>query len=83
MARHKDTDWNLSEGTLSSDGKRTTHSWDAIHSALLMDIRDELKRINSVLHCYDFLKLPRAVDSIRRNTARPKKNLRKSADKKS
>lgn len=64
MARHKDTNWNLSEGTKTSTG--TTHRWESIHTALLMDIRDELKELNSLLHCHNFTGIPTTLRSIRR-----------------
>lgn len=38
MARHKDVEWTLSD----------TPSWDAAKLATLMDIRDELKKSNSL-----------------------------------
>lgn len=48
MPRHKDTEWNLPEGAPSPDGGRS-HQWSSIHSALLMDIRDEMKENNRLL----------------------------------
>ena len=47
MARHKNVDWNL---PLDS-GNPNRHTWDSIHTALLMDLRDELQRLNSLMHC--------------------------------
>jgi hypothetical protein len=72
MARHKDMDWNLAEGTPQPGGSKT-HTWDSIHTALLMDIRDELKRINSRLDCRETQLIPRYLKRIAANTARPKK----------
>jgi hypothetical protein len=60
MARHKNTVWNLPEGTPSDSGS-TTHSWDSIHAALLMDVRDELREMNSRLSCS---RIPRALDAV-------------------
>lgn len=40
--------------------------------AVLMDIRDELQRLNDVLHCHNFLSIPFKLDAIKRNTAKPK-----------
>ncbi len=71
MARHKDQNWNLPEGTPTSNGSRE-HQWNSILVALLMDIRDELKSMNAILHCSNFLRIPHKLDEIRRNTAKKK-----------
>ncbi|MFA5936556.1 MAG: hypothetical protein WC822_01615 [Candidatus Paceibacterota bacterium] len=34
--------------------------------AVLMDIRDELKKLNSVFECVNFLKIPKMLRDIRR-----------------
>ena len=72
MARHKDQNWTLPDGTDQPDGSRT-HLWESITAALLMDIRDELKRMNAILHCSNFLRIPHKLDEIRRNTAKRRK----------
>ena len=74
MARHKDQNWNLPEGTPTANGARE-HQWDSIKVALLMDIRDELQSLNRVLHCTNFLRIPQKLDDIRRNTAKKKRKL--------
>jgi len=61
MARHANADWILPE--------RVTQS-EHVTWALLMDIRDELKRLNSVLHCSSFLDIPHKLDVIKRNTTK-------------
>lgn len=71
MARLKDVNWNLPEGTPSSTGGRT-HSWEAIHAALLMDIRDELKALNQTLGCY---RVARMCDDINRIDRRLQKHM--------
>lgn len=76
MARHKDTEWSLPEGSPNANGG-TTHTWDTIHSALLMDIRDELKSLNCLLHCMNFIRIPQKLDAIRRNTSK-KRRAKKS-----
>lgn len=71
MARFKDVEWNLPvkpEGNIDS--------WDALHGALLMDIRDELKRLNGLLHCSNFTGIPHTLLRISRNTAKPRKKKR-------
>lgn len=75
MARHKDMGWNLPEGTPSRGGV-STHEWQSIHSALLMDIRDELKRLNSTLHCASFLEIPHKLEQIARNTKKRKRGAK-------
>lgn len=65
--RRKDVTWDVTGG----DGK--VSSWEQAHAALLMDIRDELKKLNSLLHCHNFQAIPRKLDRISRNTAKPRK----------
>lgn len=62
MARHKDSNWNLPDGERQPSGS-STHSWQSIQSALLMDLRDELKELNRTLACY---RVREAMDAIRR-----------------
>lgn len=64
MARHRDGDWDLPDDI----------SWDKVPVAVLMDIRDELKTLNRLLRCPNFLGMPHALDKIERNTRkRPRK----------
>lgn len=65
MARHANIDWNLPEGT-------PTHQWSSIHAALLMDLRDELQRLNRLLQCSNFQNIPRTLRAIQRNTTKRK-----------
>lgn len=71
MARHKDMDWTLPEGVRSPTG-RNTHSWESIHAALLMDLRDELKELNRTLGCY---RVRRMIDAVERLDRRLAKHL--------
>lgn len=64
MPRHKDLEWNLPEGT--KERGCTRHSWETINSALLMDIRDELKSLNALLHCTNFTGIPWELTRMRR-----------------
>lgn len=41
MARHKNVEWSLPEGT-----PQGSHQWPSIQTAILMDIRDELRQLN-------------------------------------
>jgi hypothetical protein len=70
MARFKDNNWDLPS---TADGR--ARDWDAARLAVLMDIRDELKNLNRVLGCPNFLDIPKTLRSIRRKipTPRPKK----------
>jgi hypothetical protein len=61
--RHKDADWNL--------GEKPT--WDGAQLAVLMDLRDEIKRLNSLLYCPNFIAIPRILREIRRNTTKAKR----------
>lgn len=45
------------------------YSWDAIQTLLLLDIREELRRLRVVLECPNFTALPREITAIRRNVA--------------
>lgn len=71
MARHKDQNWSLPEGTPTAQGGRE-HQWESIKVALLMDIRDELKSMNAILHCSNFIRIPQKLDEIRRNMEKKK-----------
>lgn len=72
MARNKDYNWNLPE-PLHGEG----HPWVSIHAAILMDIRDELKRLNSTIHCHNFLAIPHKLDRIVFNTRKKKRQVKK------
>ena len=68
MARHADKDWNLP----IDNGRLNQHEWVSIHAAILMDLRDELRRIRRVLECRNFQRIPAALNGIRANTERKK-----------
>ncbi len=61
-SRHKDANW-LFAGT----------SLDEVQCALLMDLRDELKRLNALLYCPNFTGIPETLRQISRNTKKPKR----------
>lgn len=46
---------------------------------VLMDIRDELKKLNRVFECSNFLDIPRKLDRIDRNTKKAKRNKKVKA----
>ncbi len=72
MARHKDMNWNLPEGKPCESGGNA-HKESHIQISLLMDLRDELKRLNSLLHCGSFIRIPSVLDQIAKHTKRPKR----------
>lgn len=65
--RHKDAQWHVAD-----DAGRVTQ-WDQVQVAILMDLRDELKKLNAVFSCHNFLEVPQILREIRRNTRKPKK----------
>jgi hypothetical protein len=56
MARHKNGDWNLHD---------PVKTWDEVHAAILMDIRDELRTLNRLLACPNFIEIPSILRGIR------------------
>lgn len=76
MARFKDADW----GVRTAEGK--PHCADNVHEAtlaVLMDLRDELKRINVRLDCHETLAIPRLLRTIASNTKRKKRSRKPKA----
>lgn len=65
--RRKDNQWTFNERACC---------WEEINAQLLMDIRDELKRLNSVLYCRNFLDIPHKLEAIRRNTTKRRKKAK-------
>ena len=68
--RFKNVNWSF---TTASNGDIQT--WEQVHAAVLMDIRDELQRLNTLLHCQNFQRIPAKLDSIRTATNRIDKRL--------
>jgi hypothetical protein len=66
--RHRNVNWQLRK--ILPDN---TVNDDTVTHALLMDIRDELQKLNGLLHCGDFIAIPHKLDAIRRNTTKPKR----------
>lgn len=74
--RRKDVPWKI-----YSD-QRWKGAWPdsyyyAMQLAVLMDIRDELKRLNSIICCPNFIGIPSTLNSIRTNTAKPRRKAKK------
>lgn len=57
--RHKDRDWSDAPNTMEFGTIR-----------VLMDIRDELQKLNRVFECGNFLRIPRDLAKIRAQTNR-------------
>lgn len=62
--RRKDVQWQEPE---------TGPTWESATVAVLMDLRDELKKLNGILSCPNFLEIPQILRSIRANTRKPKR----------
>ena len=74
--RQKDTNWNIptdANGTASNEFARL---------AVLMDIRDELKKLNALLNCKNFTRIPIALGYIEENTRPPRPPKKKPIKKK-
>ena len=50
-------------------------TFDGAQLAVLMDIRDELKRLNTLLHCPNFVEFPHILRRIRLNTTKRKRKV--------
>lgn len=61
MARHKDFNWSMPAG--DSEGR---HLWDSVKISVLMDIRDQLQKLNGLLHCSNFVAIPSRLSAIKR-----------------
>lgn len=49
------------------------NTWDGVQIALLIDMAKSLRDIRDVLKCSNCLDIPRKLDRIARNTAKPKR----------
>ena len=65
MARFKDSEW-----------PDLPNEWQFAHVRVLMDIRDELKRLNNLLHCSNFTGIPHTLTKIRINTTKRKRKAK-------
>lgn len=45
--------------------------------SVLMDIRDELQKLNALLHCPNFTGIPHALSAIKKNTTKKRATRRK------
>lgn len=56
-------DWNT----------KGNNSYDAVQLEVLMDIRSQLMRLNTLLHCHNFVDIPKKLERIARHTVKPKR----------
>ena len=70
--RRKNYIWNVAD----ERGDIYSNMRDGCSLAVLMDIRDELQRLNSLLYCPNFTAIPRKLDRIGRNTTKKKTKAR-------
>ena len=55
------------------DERGNAPTWERVNVAVLMDIRRELKTLNALLTCPNFMKIPQSLSTIARNTTRKRK----------
>ena len=65
----KDTRWKDVQWIVCNDEGHVTQ-WDQVQVAVLMDLRDELKRLNALLHCDNFIDIPATLTRIARHTTK-------------
>ena len=65
----RNLEFDLSGVTKNPDGSRLWAT-ESMHAAILMDIRDELHQLNSLLGCRNFTSLPQVMKRIDRRLAK-------------
>lgn len=65
--RFKDQEFDL------ANERGNIETWEKVGIAALYDIRDELKRLNALLHCVNFTAIPQKLDRIEKNTRKRRK----------
>ena len=68
--RHKNAAW-----TVPTDLNGSI-AWGGAQLAVLMDLRDELQRLNNLLACQNFLGIPHTLRSINRKLTKPRAKKR-------
>lgn len=69
--------WDVSTTITHHDDGHDTTDTERIMMCTLLVIRDELKKLNRLLYCQNFIDIPRKLDAIRRNTQAKNKKPRK------
>jgi hypothetical protein len=70
--RHANKEWVVCDGV-------TNVTFDGAQLAVLMDIRDQLKILNNLLHCQNFIDIPWKLERVARNTAKLERVARNTA----
>jgi len=65
--------WNVETTITVQDDGRHTASTETIMMCMLAAIRDELRRLNNVLQCPNFIAVPSKLDQIAKNTRKRRK----------
>ena len=60
-------DWRV------ADEQGNVPTWERAAIAVLMDIRHELRNLNTMLRCPNFQAIPSELRAIRRQTVKPRK----------
>lgn len=55
---------------LPGDEQGDVLTWERVNTALLLDIREELRTLNRLLACPNFVRIPATLRQIRGNTSR-------------
>jgi len=63
-------EWDL-QLHINDDGSHADHA--TLQLAVLCVIRDELKKLNSLLHCSNFVEIPSILRAVKRNTTKKRK----------
>lgn len=74
MRKHQNLDW-----AVPTTDKGAVQTWEHVGIVVMMDIRDELRKLNALLHCNNTVAIPDLLRAIKRNTTKPPKVKRKAA----
>jgi hypothetical protein len=73
MSQRKRTYSELADTTWSIwQNENGTYPVDQVKLVLLLDIREELKKLNATLRCQETQRIPRYLRRIANNTAKPR-----------
>jgi hypothetical protein len=66
--RLKNIDWQPGNNSAQAD------SWERVQIAILLDLRDELQKLNTLLHCHNAVDIPNILRRIDTNTHKVKRS---------
>ena len=72
--RRANQNWIVTNNKGTSD----ISTWEQLQLAVLMDLRDELQKLNRLLGCQNFIEIPTILREIRRNTTKKKRKKKLS-----